>query len=142
MSGIICGNYGFNCNGGQRCQGAWHAGCFHLKENDPFPKALTPRQDLLEKGGITDWAFTKEELDDRKDEFTRTFGGAHLSCPFQCADCHYYNIHIYLPADLSQVALLKKTAIKRALLDAFGARAESTIVNNAAKIRELLLTCN
>lgn len=105
---------------------------------DPFPRALCPKADKLDKGGATDWEFSAEETEAKALEFTRTFGGAHLLCPFQCEECHYENIHLHHSSDTDPITLLKKKATRRALLDAFGARAESTITSNAAKLKEIL----
>jgi len=82
LSGISCGNYGFKHTTGHMCRGAWQVKCFHLKHDNPFPRALVPKTDLLDKGSATDWEFTKEEKEDRKLEFAVTFGWAHLICPF------------------------------------------------------------
>mmetsp|Transcript_23492 Transcript_23492/g.35670 ORF Transcript_23492/g.35670 Transcript_23492/m.35670 type:complete len:126 (-) Transcript_23492:66-443(-) len=109
-----------------------------MKGSDPFPRALVPKPDLMDKGGATNWEFTAEESEAKYLEFTRTCGGAHLICPFQCEDCHYKNIHLCHSSGQDPITVLKKKAIRRTLLDSFGARAESTISSNAAKLKEIL----
>lgn len=109
-----------------------------MQGNDPFPRALVPKADLSDKGGVTDWEFTAEESEAKALEFTRTYGGAHLLCPFQCEECHFENIHQFHTNNADPITSLKKKAMRRALLDAFGARAESTITSNAAKLKEIL----
>jgi len=138
MSGIVCTNYGLNRIGSRTCQGAWHANCYHMGEVDPFPRALVPKADKVNKGGVTDWEFTSKENNAKAVEFTKTFGGAHLICPFHCKDCHYENIHGHHSKSLDAITVLKKKAMRRALIDAFCARAESTISSNCAKMKEIL----
>jgi hypothetical protein len=71
-----------------------------------------------------------EELEeDDPDRFRCTQDGNHLMCPFQCDQCHFYNIQQRRPGAKAQDKVLLM-CIRRANLDAFWSREMVTVLAN------------
>jgi len=83
-----------------------------------------------------------QDLDERdlKAEFVHARPGDHLICPFQCDLCHFRNITKCDPIGsiLSDLRLMR--SIRRANLDAFWARATSTVASNLQEIKRQVIS--
>ena len=127
-SGVVCANFGCRVNGVELCFGAWHAKCFHQSKEDKFP--VLSLSDLEES--LIDERFIEEG---DKDRFKCGRDGDHLMTPFQCENCHFYNlkgrgrIKGCSPDDLLAMC------IRRATLDSFWSRERSTVAANLGEIR-------
>ena len=127
-SGVVCANFGCRVNGIEPCFGAWHAKCFHQAKEDKFP--VLSLSDLEES--LIDERFIEEG---DKDRFKCGRDGDHLMTPFQCENCHFYNlkgrerIKGCSPDDLLAVC------IRRATLDSFWSRERSTVASNLGEVK-------
>jgi hypothetical protein len=84
-SGLVCKNFGKQCENRVICEGAWHGSCYRQVDSNPFPVLQTT--DL-------DESFLGAEVleDDDPNRFKCGREGDHLMCPFQCDLCHFHNI--------------------------------------------------
>jgi hypothetical protein len=75
-----------------------------------------------------------------KNKFLSARNGDHLMCPFQCDLCHFRNLKARDPLrnDFTDRNLL--TAIRRANLDSFWARAPSTVTGNLYSMLNIVRT--
>ena len=118
-------------NGGVLCQGAWHACCYSQSPLDEFP-VLAP-YDLDDS--LVDESHLVEEDSGR---FKQGRNGDHLITPFQCDECHFYNMkHRRAIPGLATDDLLL-LCIRRASLDAFWSRERSTVGSNLKEARKYL----
>jgi hypothetical protein len=78
-----------------------------------------------------------QDLDEQdfKAEFMCARPGDHLLCPFQCDLCHFRNITKSDPIGSVLTDFRLMRSIRRASLDAFWARASSTVASNLQEIR-------
>ena len=123
MSGVICANFGCRENRGKICNGAWHAKCYTQHKDDKFPvlKAADLDECLMDESTMVD-------EDPRR--FKEARDGDHLVTPFQCNDCHFFNVKGRLPEEGNQRDELAMLCIQRAILDSFWARERSTVRSN------------
>ena len=146
-SGIVCANFGWPRGKWAPCRQAWHAQCYEILENDPFPSALRPKSQTKE-GEIE---FENAEGSEPEAEAVATppsrnyvvvRKGDHLMCPFQCDLCHFRNIKGCdpLPTLLGDIRL--QIAIRRAILDSFWARTTKTVEGNLSQVSKFLVGCN
>ena len=84
-SGVVCANFGQTQGNGLACNGGWHGACYKQHPSDSFP--------VLQATDLDDCFLGAEYLeDDDPNRFKHARDGDHLMCPFQCNDCHFYNI--------------------------------------------------
>jgi hypothetical protein len=123
LSGIICGNFGCCTNSEKECRNAWHGACFKPDRGDTFP-VLQVRD--LDVSLVNESALE----DDNPNRFKEAREGDYLMTPFQCPECHFFNIKRRLPVDGNHVDNLPLVCIQRAILDSFWARERSTVNSN------------
>ena len=126
-TGLFCGNFFHKRGPFPACQMAWHRACYRLMKDDSFP--------ISTLADIDDVEDPSEE-----DKYKHARNGDNFSCPFQCDLCHFHNIQIRDPDTSSVQDRQLMTAIRRANLDAFWARAPGTISNNRGDLKKLLWT--
>ena len=73
--------------------------------------------------------------------FAEARPGDHLMTPFQCDLCHFRNIYRRNPTGGSPEEDLFFTTIRRVILDAFWARASSTVQSNLQEMRRYIKLC-
>ena len=93
-------------------------------------------QDL--EDSIVDESIYEEEDPMR---FHEARNGDHLCCPFQCDQCHFWNIRHRDPIRGHQPDELTLVCIRRANLDAFWARERSTVHYNTRQLAKYLNSC-
>lgn len=128
MSGVVCANFGTKRTPGPACKRAWHGKCYWQHLKDPFPVMWT--------WDLDDCLLGLEALEeDDPSHFKWARDGDHLMCPFQCDECHFYNIQRRPP----RVWLMM--CIRRASLDAFWSREMAMVVANQREAVRVLRTC-
>ena len=108
---------------------AWHGSCYKLRKGDVFPIAK-----LEELEGVND--------PDTELRFKQARNGDNLMCPFQCDLCHFRNIQFRDPEGGKRQDRNLLVAIRRANIDAFWGRSESTVKNNKSNLRRLVAIAN
>ena len=108
---------------------AWHGSCYRRRNGDCFPIAK-----LEEIEGIND--------PDTESKFLHARNGDNLICPFQCDLCHFRNIQFRDPQVGKRQDKNLLVAIRRANIDAFWGRSESTVKNNKSNLRRLVNIAN
>jgi hypothetical protein len=110
----------------------WHASCYLSRERDNYPVGKLAD----ENEGNDD--LVDGDLDDAQDENNYKYArkGDNFMCPFQCDLCHYRNLTGKDPGDNFEQDLRLLVAIRRAILDSFWARAESTVGNNFRDLKK------
>jgi hypothetical protein len=74
--------------------------------------------------------------DDDPDRFRVARDGDHLMCPFQCDECHFWNVHKVQSNEAGDPKdRLFLLAVRRAILDSFWARESATVEANAREAR-------
>ena len=119
-TGIVCANYS-NAHGQYPpCHQAWHRICYKVRTGDTFPVAKLPSL------GDED---SDDELDDEEEniKYQTARNGDHYLCPFQYNLCQFRNIYGRNPGLEPYKDKIKFVLIRRAILDAFWARASSTV---------------
>jgi hypothetical protein len=76
--------------------------------------------------------------DNDLNRFKEAGEGDYLMTPFQCPECHFFNIKRRLPVEGSHVDNLALLCIQRAILDSFWARKRSTVNSNRLKGKKFL----
>ena len=132
LSGITCGNFGVRSNGGLICSGAWCAICFHQDPLVKFP--VLGVKDL--DNSLVDEGFL---IEDDLTRFMLARDGDHLMTPFQCENCHFFNMRSRprkhgLPADD-----LLAICIRRATIDSFWSRERTTVSSNLRLAKRYLV---
>jgi hypothetical protein len=99
--------------------------------NDPFPIA-----------SLKEYECEDDEVDEIKDskeesKFNYARLGDNFMCPFQCDLCHFRNMKHMEPGSDPEKDLKLLIGIRRAILDSFWARAESTVSNNFRDLKKL-----
>jgi hypothetical protein len=85
LSGIMCGNFGCCTNGERECRNAWHDAYFKQDKGDTFP--------VLQVRDLDDSLVDESALeDDDLNRFKEAREGDYLMTPFQCPECHFFNI--------------------------------------------------
>ncbi len=104
----------------------WCASCYTARVKDEYPIAK------LAADESNDDDLIGEEVEDARDvnNFRYARKGDNFMCPFQCDLCHFRNVTGRNPGSNLECDLRLLVAIRRAILDSFWARAESTVVNN------------
>ena len=69
-------------------------------------------------------------VEEDADRFMEARNGDHLMCPFQCDECHFWNIQGQGPDEDSWKDRRLLMCIRRASLDALWAREPSTVAAN------------
>ena len=118
-------------NGGLVCQGAWHACCYTQSASDKFP--VLSSQDLDD--ALIDESHLEEE---DKGRFKEARNGDHLMTPFQCDDCHFYNMKGRRAIENLSTDELLLLCIRRASLDACWSRERSTVGANLREAKRFL----
>ena len=110
-------------NGDRLCQGAWHGPCYTESPSDNFP--VLSVQDLDDS--LVDETHLVEE---DKGRFKEGRNGDHLITPFQCDECHFYNMKGRRAIPNLSTDDLLLLCIRRASLDAFWSRERTTVSSN------------
>ena len=105
---------------------AWHAKCYKPRMGDNFP--------------VTKLAKYEEDENEIKDvretnKFTYARRGDNYMCPFQCDLCHFRNVMKRNPGLEPDFDRKLMVDIRRAILDSFWARAESTVESNTIELK-------
>ena len=120
---MVCVNYGYQRGHFLPCQQVWHARCFRIPNQDPFPRELVPKPaEDLGDGLVTEqegWELTEGERAEVEREYLAARPGDHFMTPFQCPLCHFRNIYKRSPQVESKIYKWTLTTIMRASLDAF-----------------------
>jgi hypothetical protein len=77
--------------------------------------------------------------DDDPNRFKEAREGDYLMTPFQCPECHFFNIKRRLPVDGNHMDNLALVCIQRAILDSFWARERSTVNSNQLEGKKFLI---
>jgi hypothetical protein len=111
---------------------AWCASCYIARAKDEYPIGKLANANENDDGLVDD------EIEDQRDvnNFRYARRGDNFMCPFQCDLCHFRNITGRNPGSNYGCDLLLLVAIRRAVLDSFWARAESTVVNNFRDLKK------
>ena len=132
LSGIICVNFGVRSNGGAVCYGMWHTMCFRQDPQLKFPVL-----------GVKD---LDNSLDDEEflieDDLTRFMwprNGDHLMTPFQCENCHFFNMRGRGRKLGCSADKLLAICIRRATVDSFWSRERSTVSANLLLAKRYLV---
>jgi hypothetical protein len=131
FSGVKCGNFGLRKHGRNWCNNAWHGKCYVKHSADDFP--VLGQRDL--DASLIDEAFLEEDDPMR---FQEGREGDHLMCPFQCEECHFINIKGCFPEKNNAEDELLLSCMRRANLDAFWSREQSTVYYNMLEGRRFL----
>ena len=107
---------------------AWHAKCYKPRIGDNFPVAKLSNYEE-DEGEI------KDEREVNKFNFARK--GDNYMCPFQCDLCHFRNVMRRNPGIEPDFDKKLMVYIRRAILDSFWARAESTVEGNTRELKKL-----
>jgi hypothetical protein len=104
LSGIICGNFGCRTNGERECRNAWHGACFKQDKGDTFP--------VLQVRDLDDSLVDESALeDDDPNRFKEAREGDYIMTPFQCPECHFFNIKQRVPVE-GDVDKVKKEVLR------------------------------
>jgi hypothetical protein len=113
------------------CESAWHGSCFIQHKCDNFP--------VLQARDLDDSLVDESVLeDDDPKRFKEGREGDHLMTPFQCPECHFFNIKKRLPLEGNHVDELALLCIQRAILDSLWARERSTVNSNRLEGKKFL----
>jgi hypothetical protein len=114
---VFCANFWARCGHWRKCSGVWCGACYLSDEEDGFPIRVPINDD------------GEAVLVNVKDEgrFTHARNGDYLVTRFQCGKCHFRNIQGRDPAIGDRSDELFEKCIRRASLDAFWSREESTV---------------
>ena len=115
-TGVTCGNYCFTRGPFPPCQMGWHGKCYAQRSADRYPRPQIPESE-------------RDEEQDPRDAkmFTHARDGDNFTVPFQCDLCHFRNMYLRDPQVERSPDHLALVAIRRANLDAFWARATTTV---------------
>jgi hypothetical protein len=110
----------------------WCASCYIAREKDNFPIGKLATDETNEDDLVGD------EVEDSRDvnNFRYARKGDNFMCPFQCDLCHFRNLTGRNPGENFDCDLRLLVAIRRAILDSFWARAESTVGNNLRDLKK------
>lgn len=131
LSGIVCANYGCRKNGSRVCLNAWHGSCYIQSEYDNFP--VFDMKDIGESVFVGE---DEEAAEARR--FTHARNGDHFLVPFQCDECHFFNLKGRLPMLGEQTDTLLQTCIRRAILDSFWSRESATVDRNRYDLGKII----
>lgn len=133
LNGIVCANFGLTRNIGRVCRAAWHGLCYKQDTKDRFL--------VLQACGLEESLLGPEELEEEDpNRFRMARDGDHLMCPFQCDECHFYNIQKRRPGARPQDSVLLM-CIRCANLDAFWSQESATMVANLREGARALGLC-
>jgi len=113
------------------CFGAWHATCFFQHPKDKFPVLAV--KDL--ENSLVDEEYL---IDDDLARFMIARDGDHLMTPFQCENCHFFNMRSRARNMNSQEDELLAICIRRATIDSFWGRERSTVSSTLGLAERLL----
>jgi len=115
-TGITCGNYCFARGQFPPCQMGWHGKCYEQRSADHYPRPQIPESE-------------RDEEQDPRDAkmFTHSRDGDNFLVPFQCDICHFRNMFLRDTDTENSPDHAALVAIRRANLDAFWARATTTV---------------
>lgn len=121
-SGLVCANFGQERGNGLLCDRVWHGSCYQQSVKDPFP--------VLQVADLDECLLGSDALEEEDpDCFKCARDSDHLMCPFQCDECHFYNIQKRCPGVRAQDDVLLMY-IQRANLDTLWARESATVHAN------------
>jgi hypothetical protein len=128
LLGIFCANFWSQRGHWKKCRGVWCGSCFESNNEDGFPIRVP----------INDG--TEAVLVNVQDEgrFTCARNGDYLMTRFQCGTCHFRNIQGRDPQHGDRRDALFLRCIRRATLDAFWSREESTVKGTRGSIRSAM----
>jgi hypothetical protein len=129
LSGVKCGNFRLRKHGRRWCNNAWHGKCYAKHNADDFP--VLGQQDL-------DALLIDKALEDDPKRFQEGRDGDHLMYPFQCEEYHFININGSLPEKKNAADTLLLSCMRRANIDAFWSREQSTVYSNMLEGRRFL----
>jgi len=132
---LFCGNFSNSVGTYAKCLNTWCPGCytsspkpkFHFAGGKEGVASLGEDVDRLESGWRTG------QFDPSRFNVARK--GDHLMCPFECDVCVFRKLRSRSPLRGSEQDVLLLACIRRVNLDAFWARAPTTVKANASKVK-------
>ena len=119
---MLCGNFGLRRSCDPVCNGAWHGQCYTQHANNQFP--------VLQVHDLEESLMGPDALEEDDPMCFRCVHiGDHLMCPFQCDQCHFYNLQRQRPGAKPQDEVLLM-CIRHANLDAFWSRESAMVQAN------------
>jgi hypothetical protein len=124
LQGVFCANFWAKRGHWQKCEGTWCGACFRSEEDEGF-RIRVPVND----GGPAVLVNVKDG-----GRFTAARYGDYLLTHFQCEKCHFRNIQGRDPIRQDRGDELLMKCIRRASLDAFWSREDSTVRGSRGSI--------
>ena len=142
MEGIFCANFYWTLGGYQPCRGAWCGSCYTSEKNHLFHVSSQQTQTFREPQTTEEGRFTVSSKWKQKEsnplDFHEARDGDHALCPFECDTCIFRKLKKVSPNPTSSRDKLLLAMIRRMNLDAFWARARSTVYQNSRRINQAL----
>lgn len=107
----------------------WHGSCYKQRATDNYPRYQLPE----EADGFVD--DPREAM-----KFKCARDGDNFLAPFQCDICHFRNLYQRDPSSDKAPDMMCLVAIRRATLDAFWARAATTVNGTRLYVKKLFST--
>ena len=142
MEGIFCANFYWTLGGFQPCQGAWCGSCYTSEKNLHFhvssQQIQTDKESHMKGRRREDVPNKWKQKEPNGRDFLEARNGDHALCPFECDTCIFRKLRGTSPKLSSSQDKLLLVMIRRMNLDAFWARARSTVNQNTRRINQTL----
>jgi hypothetical protein len=129
LQGVFCANFWASRGHWEKCEGVWCGSCFTSPEEDGFPIRVP-----INDGGDAVLVNVKDE-----GRFTCARNGDYLMTRFQCGKCHFRNVQGRNPEFGNRKDALFERCIRRATLDAFWSKEETTVKGRCSCIKAAIL---